>query len=83
MRGFWDFRSSITLQYNDIDQLGESHIQGITKRCRLSWLINSALVYEAKCGGRGGVAALRGSQSMSTAIHSKLWRSNSICNLCD
>jgi hypothetical protein len=25
----------------------------ITKRCRLSWLINSALAYEPKCGGRG------------------------------
>ncbi len=27
--------------------------QGITKRCRLSWLPNSALVYEPKCGERG------------------------------
>jgi hypothetical protein len=35
------------------------------KRCRLSWLTNSALVYEPKCGGRGGVS---GSQSMSTAV---------------
>jgi hypothetical protein len=25
----------------------------ITKRCRLSWLTNSALVYEPKCGGEG------------------------------
>ncbi len=33
--------------------------QGVTKRCRLSWLTNSALVYEPKCGGRRGV---RGSQ---------------------
>jgi hypothetical protein len=31
------------------------HEQGITKRCRLSWRTNSALVYEPKCGGRGGV----------------------------
>jgi hypothetical protein len=29
--------------------------QGFTKRCRLSWLTNSALVYEPKCGG--GVSA--------------------------
>ncbi len=28
--------------------------QGVTKRCRLSGLTNSALVYEPKCGGRGG-----------------------------
>jgi hypothetical protein len=26
--------------------------QGFTIRCRLSWLANSALVYEPKCGGR-------------------------------
>jgi hypothetical protein len=25
--------------------------QGVTKRCRLSWLTNSVLVYETKCGG--------------------------------
>jgi hypothetical protein len=39
---------------------------GVTKRCRLSWLTNSALVYEPKCGGRG---ELRGSQPMSTVVH--------------
>jgi hypothetical protein len=27
--------------------------KGVTKRCRLSWLTNSGLVYEPKCGGRG------------------------------
>jgi hypothetical protein len=49
--------------------------QGVTKRCRLSWLTNSALIHEPKC---------EGSQPMSTAVHrspSKLWRSNSIFNL--
>ncbi len=40
--------------------------QGVTKRCRLSWLTNSVLVYEPKCGGEVGVA---GSQQMSTAVH--------------
>ncbi len=33
---------------------------GVTKRCRLSWLTNSAIVYEPKCGGVGlgcGVSA--------------------------
>ncbi len=39
---------------------------GITKRLRLSWLTNSALVYEPECGRRGEVA---GSQPMSTAVH--------------
>ncbi len=38
--------------------------QRVTKRCRLSLLTNSALVYEPKCGGIG-----RGSQPMSTAVH--------------
>jgi hypothetical protein len=27
----------------------------VTKRCRLSWLANIAIIYEPKCGGRGGV----------------------------
>ncbi len=36
--------------------------QGFTKRC-LSWVINSALVYEPKCGG---------SQPMSPAVHMEL-----------
>ncbi len=30
-----------------------NYLQGLTKRCRLSWLTNSALVYEPKCGGGG------------------------------
>jgi hypothetical protein len=40
--------------------------QGVTKRCRLSWLTNSALVYEPKCGRGEGVAE---SQPISTAVH--------------
>ncbi len=28
--------------------------QGVTRRCRLSWLTNSDLVYEPQCGGRKG-----------------------------
>jgi hypothetical protein len=50
--------------------------QEFKKRCRLSWLTNSALAYDPKCGGRVGVA---GSQPMSRAVHrspNKLWRSN-------
>jgi len=39
---------------------------GGTKRCRLSLLTNSVLVYESQCGGRRGVT---GSQPMSTAVH--------------
>ncbi len=40
--------------------------QGVTKKCRPSWLTNSALVYEPKCMERGGVA---GSQPMRTAVY--------------
>jgi hypothetical protein len=32
--------------------------QGVTRRCRLSWLANSALVYVPKCGGRGELRSL-------------------------
>jgi hypothetical protein len=32
----------------------ESCHLGVTKRCRLSWLTNSALVYEPKYGVSGG-----------------------------
>ncbi len=58
-------------------------IQGVTERCRLSWLPNSALVYEPKCGGKG----VAGSRPMSTAVHMEtaqinFWRFNSILNLC-
>ncbi len=37
--------------------------QGVTKRCRLSWLTNNAIVYEPKC--RKGVAG----EAVSTAVH--------------
>jgi hypothetical protein len=40
-------------------------VRGFIKRCRLSWLTNSALVYESKCGGGGDA----GSQAMSTAVY--------------
>ncbi len=33
-------------------------ITGVTERCRLSWLSNSALVYEPKYGGEGRVGGL-------------------------
>ncbi len=40
--------------------------QGVTKRCRLSWLTNSALVYDEPKGGGKGYA---GSQPMSADVH--------------
>ncbi len=39
--------------------------QGLTERCRLSWLTNSALIYEPKCEGEGG-GGVAGPQPMST-----------------
>jgi hypothetical protein len=49
--------NKIILIYKEIQK------QGVSKRCRLSWLTNSDLVYMPKCGVRGEVA---GSQPMST-----------------
>ncbi len=41
---------------------------GVTKRCRLSWLVNSALVYEPKCGG-GGASGVRGVSHEYSCAH--------------
>ncbi len=54
----------LLITYMDITDGWE---QGVTRRCRLSRLTNSVLVYEPKCGGGGGGVA--GSQPMSTAVH--------------
>jgi hypothetical protein len=54
--------TSLWIDKNSLDDRD----QGVTMRFRLSLLTNSALVYEPKCGGRGGVA---GSQPVSTAVH--------------
>ncbi len=40
--------------------------QGVTKRCRLCWRTNYALLYEPKCRGMGGGV---GSQPMSKAVY--------------
>ncbi len=37
----------------DMDKTKGTWNKGVTKRCRLPWLTNSALVYEPKCGGGG------------------------------
>jgi hypothetical protein len=52
--------TSMKLKFGALCTVG---MQGVTKKCRLSWLSidqNSALIYEPKCGGRGllcGVSA--------------------------
>ncbi len=49
-----------------VSPIAKGEGQWVTKRCRLSWLTNSAFVYEPKCGGGDG---FRGFQPMSTAEH--------------
>jgi hypothetical protein len=44
------FQEFVTFTHNRIVR----NYQGVTKRCRLSWLTNSALVYKPKCGVIGG-----------------------------
>ncbi len=34
--------------------VANSCMQGVTKRCCLSWLVHWALLYEPKCEGKGG-----------------------------
>jgi hypothetical protein len=43
--------------------------QGVTKRCRLSWLTNSVLVYDPKCGGGGGGEGCRVSANEYSCAH--------------
>jgi hypothetical protein len=72
-----------TFVYLAVLHFDEWEKQGVTKKGRLSWLTNSALVYEPKCGGGGG-CGVSGVRPMGTAVHrspNKLWRSNFIFNL--
>ncbi len=66
--GTWKWRCSLNIQVQMViflhipwylELVTDPVTQGITKRCPLSWLTNSALPYEPKCGGRGscGVSA--------------------------
>jgi hypothetical protein len=59
-----------------------SQSQGVTKRFRLSWLTNSALVYEPKCGGlvgEGGGGICGVSANENSCAHGT--QKNSIFNL--
>jgi hypothetical protein len=44
--------------YNFMVVSSFSKHRGVTKRCRLSLMTNSALVYKPKCGVEGGVAGV-------------------------
>jgi hypothetical protein len=51
--GFYRNQKPNSRTYNFVEVSGhnfESSQQGVKQRCRLSWLTNSALVYEPKCG---------------------------------
>ncbi len=61
-------------------KLFKASCQGVTKRCRPSWLTNSALLYEPKCGG-WGLLGLSQWVQLCTWSPNKLWRSNSMFNL--
>jgi hypothetical protein len=50
--GFMFERRRLTIEKRDDVSKDEETLQhGVTKRCRLSWQTNSALVYEPKYGG--------------------------------
>ncbi len=80
------FKTSPILFQNDlvqtpIDFCVNSQNQRATKRFRLSWLTNSALVYEPKCGGWDFGVSVNEFSCMCTWSPNELWRSNSIFNL--
>ncbi len=54
---------------------------GSRSRCRPSWLTNSALLYESKCGGWGDGSCRVLVQLYTHRSLNKLWRSNFIFNL--
>ncbi len=43
----------MTATMRSLEDLQEDGGQGVTKKCRLSWLTNGALVCEPKCAGGG------------------------------
>ncbi len=54
---------------------------GVTKKCRLSWLTNTALLYEPKGGERGELRALSLWVQLYTGAQINFWISNSVFNL--
>jgi hypothetical protein len=53
------FNSAFSFSFLTFLQCMKNEDQGVTKRCCLYWLTNSALVYKPKCGEGGGVAKYR------------------------
>ncbi len=62
-----DFCHALAALVSPIQNIFPSpYTQGVTKRCRLFLLTNSALVYESQCGG---MRAIAGSRPMISAVH--------------
>ncbi len=79
LESLFTFTIQHTVQFlNPLSLLWRKWIeQGVTKRCRLSWLTNSALVCVPKCGG-WGLQVLSQWEQLWTWSPNKLWRSNPI-----
>jgi hypothetical protein len=54
----WPYTLLAVMPTNEQLLDGDGMYQRVTKRCRLSLLTNSALVYESQCGRIGGVVGL-------------------------
>ncbi len=67
MRGASVFGSVVKGTGRVTNSAGDGHHLGITKRCRLSWLTNGALVYEPNAGGGVGC----GVSANETAVYSE------------
>jgi hypothetical protein len=66
-KGFWDISKLFHIVPHIRYKMLLYDNQGVTKRCRLSWLTYCALVCQPKWGGGEGGCA--GSQPMNTAVH--------------
>ncbi len=76
-RCYWSDERCISLIGHHRDKYNGD--QGVIERCRLSWLTNSALVYEPKCGGMGwgGLGGLWQWVQLCT-VHYVTWSPNKI-----
>jgi hypothetical protein len=68
--------------YDDRFVIWDGAKQGVTKRCRLSLLTDSAFVYESKCGGGGGGGVAAGvSANEYSCEHHVTWNPNKLLEI--
>ncbi len=82
-----EFMRARTFYYRpSVDEVWRSVVnspQGVTKRCRLSWLTNSSLVHEPKCGRGGGLPGLsQWVQQLCTIAHGAQINFGDVTPLC-